>query len=339
MQRALAAAAVSLFLPGFGHGMTRRRWQMLAWAVPGVLAVLLIVVSVWMVYVALALRVACAIDTVRVVRRDQLIATWFGVLPAIAVVIGSIGVGYARLAVGAFQIPTVSMYPTLQVGDHIYVDKLTVRWRPPARGELLVFWHPCEPEVSYVKRVVAVAGDRVEVRCNVLYVNGSATPSQLTARETYEDRPDSLEDPIVRSVGRYRETLDGHSYDTYRAIDRSATEPSSRVAGDPGDFPRLDLSIVPSCNNARFYEHATSVQAVLVPVVTASIDLAKPCEPQAHVVVPPESLFVLGDNRNNATDSRHWGVVPIDNVIGRVIGVWMAAGKDGRDWSRVGAVD
>ena len=67
---------------------------------------------------------------------------------------------------------------------------------------------------------------------------------------------------------------------------------------------------------------------------------AAACEPQAHYVVPPGSLFVMGDNRNNANDSRYWGAVSVDAVIGRTMGIWMSKppGDDG-GLSRFGAIE
>src|SRR4029077_6359438 len=91
--------------------------------------------------------------------------------------------------VEAFKIPSGSMIPTLQVGDHIFVNKfiyglrvpgtnikfgMTVR--KPRRGEVAVFKFPKDPDKDFIKRIVAVEGDTVEVRDTQLYVNGVPRP-------------------------------------------------------------------------------------------------------------------------------------------------------------------
>ena len=77
--------------------------------------------------------------------------------------------------VEAFRIPSSSMVPTLAVGDFLFVnklaygvrmplaDKLTAEWSQPARGDVIVFVYPCERSLDYIKRVVAVAGDIIDV--------------------------------------------------------------------------------------------------------------------------------------------------------------------------------
>ena len=86
--------------------------------------------------------------------------------------------------VEAFKIPTSSMEGTLLVGDYLLVNKavyggevplLGVRlpaWREPSRGEVVVFHPPHDPEKNYVKRVVGVPGDTLEMRDKTLFVNG-----------------------------------------------------------------------------------------------------------------------------------------------------------------------
>ena len=97
----------------------------------------------------------------------------------------------------AFQIPSGSMIPTLRVGDHIFVNKLSygirvpllplkifggkipavaLNWSMPDRGEVIVFITPENEEEDYIKRVVAVAGDEVAVRTGQLYINGEPAP-------------------------------------------------------------------------------------------------------------------------------------------------------------------
>jgi signal peptidase I len=87
--------------------------------------------------------------------------------------------------VQAFWVPSGSMLPTIQIGDHIFVNKLayTVRMpiaefplteqQPPERGDIVVFVGPQDPNTDLIKRVVAVAGDRIEIRQKKLFINGS----------------------------------------------------------------------------------------------------------------------------------------------------------------------
>jgi len=103
--------------------------------------------------------------------------------------------------VEAFKIPSGSMIPTLLVGDHIFVNKFAYgfhvpfsEWRsegpitlirraPPKRGDVIVFVYPKDESLHYIKRVVGVPGDTVEVRDKVVYLNGKAVPHEPLAAE------------------------------------------------------------------------------------------------------------------------------------------------------------
>jgi|SRR4029453_12331982 signal peptidase I len=86
--------------------------------------------------------------------------------------------------VQAFWVPSGSMLPTIQIGDHIFVNKLAYSVRLPLlgtqlmkigelkRGDVVVFVSPIDPSTDLIKRVVAIPGDTVEIRNKVLYVNG-----------------------------------------------------------------------------------------------------------------------------------------------------------------------
>ncbi|MFZ5564941.1 MAG: signal peptidase I [Thermodesulfobacteriota bacterium] len=90
--------------------------------------------------------------------------------------------------VQAFKIPSGSMIPTLQIGDHILVSKFTYGLeipllriplfdgKDPARGDIIVFKYPEDPEKDFIKRVVAVGGDVVEIRNKQVYVNDAPLP-------------------------------------------------------------------------------------------------------------------------------------------------------------------
>lgn len=241
----------------------------------------------------------------------------------------------------AFKIPSSSMYPTLEIGDHIFVNKfiygLRIPWTniklfegSPDRGDVIVFIKPCQPERDYIKRVVAVAGDTVEVRCDVLYVNGVAMPA------TYVDAPCAHEDLdregtwTTEHCSRYHETIGGVTHDAYHAPDRP-----TRAPGVPGtlDFP--DLNKPPSSCATDDAEGAIIPDNQKVGEVVVTKHDAGACELQAHYVIPPGHVFAMGDNRANSSDSRVWGPVPIENIKGKALFIWLSyrdALWDPRSW-------
>ena len=79
----------------------------------------------------------------------------------------------------AFRVQGTSMEPLLLDGERIVVNKFIYRFQPIERGDVVVFWYPRDPSVSFIKRVVGLPGDLVEIRSGQLLVNG------LPAPETY----------------------------------------------------------------------------------------------------------------------------------------------------------
>jgi signal peptidase I len=79
----------------------------------------------------------------------------------------------------AFRVQGTSMEPQLEDGERIVVNKFLYRFRPIERGDVVVFWYPGDPSVSFIKRVVGLPGDLVEIRAGQLYVNG------MPVREDY----------------------------------------------------------------------------------------------------------------------------------------------------------
>ncbi|MBW2058738.1 MAG: signal peptidase I [Deltaproteobacteria bacterium] len=156
--------------------------------------------------------------------------------------------------VQAFKIPSSSMVPTLQVGDHIlvwkfiygikipFVDKkLFVRC--PNRGDVIVFIYPKDKSKDFIKRVIGLPGEKIQIVGKEILIN---------------DKP--LEDPW----GRY------------------------------------------SKNHVN----------------TASVR-----DNYGPEVVPPGSLFVMGDNRDNSQDSRYWGFVGLNAVKGRAFVIYFSWDK------------
>lgn len=90
--------------------------------------------------------------------------------------------------VQAFKIPSGSMEPTLEIGDHILVNKFIFGikipltsvnlfpWEKPQRGDVIVFIYPLEPDKDFIKRVIGVPGDTVRIVNRKLYINGVEVP-------------------------------------------------------------------------------------------------------------------------------------------------------------------
>jgi signal peptidase I len=159
------------------------------------------------------------------------------------------------------------------------VDKLR---RVPERGDVIVFKYPLDPSTDYVKRVVGLPGDVVEIVAGRLVVNGVEAPRQRSESDCPRDGTPSVE--ANTSCVLWDETLDGRTY-------RIETE---TTLGERGDFSRK--------------------------------------------VVEPDHVFVLGDNRDNSSDSRVWGTVPLEYVKGIVRFVWWSSGPSGTNWDRVSAL-
>jgi signal peptidase I len=72
----------------------------------------------------------------------------------------------------AFRVQGTSMLPMLEDGERIIVNKFLYRFHAIERGDVVVFWYPRDPSVSFIKRVVGLPGDVIEVRAGTVYVNG-----------------------------------------------------------------------------------------------------------------------------------------------------------------------
>jgi signal peptidase I len=180
-----------------------------------------------------------------------------------------------------YNVPTGAMSPAILPGDFILVDRSAyravtpfsgqpwVRPRVPARGDVVAFRYPEDPSRDFVKRVIGLPGETVEIKGRVVTVNGTAL-TEPYARFRFEDDDESFSDGM-------RDVLRNGSW-----------------------------------------------------------------------VVPPEHIFVLGDDRDNSKDSRFWGPVPIEDLRGRVLFVYWSreVSREERDdgslpavsirWKRIG---
>lgn len=140
----------------------------------------------------------------------------------------------------SFYIPSESMLPTLKVNDYILVNRFVYKMALPSRGEIIVFHPPHVKDpvnTDFIKRVVALENDVVEVADGVLYLNGIP-----------QDEP-FIKEPI------------------------------------DADFPAYRV-------------------------------------PKGHV-------FVMGDNRNNSDDSRYWGPLPLENIVGKAFVIFWPVSRMG----------
>jgi signal peptidase I len=234
-----------------------------------------------------------------------------------------------------FKIPSGSMIPTLEVGDHIFVNKFSyglmvpftnnpphrfVSWGWPKRGEVVVFIHQRKPEQDFIKRVVALGGDRIKVVNEEIHLQrgGRGTwqkvPRTLEAGDCSHMDKNERDNTWYRVDGcsRYRERLDGRSYTTVYV---------------PTHFGQM-----------RDYPPVADFRRTTVPVgfgFEAADEVVDP------YYIPADSVFVMGDNRRNSTDSRDLsevGFIPESYIKGRALVVWWSWGPESFRWSRVGAL-
>ncbi|WP_295555550.1 signal peptidase I [uncultured Hyphomicrobium sp.] len=200
-----------------------------------------------------------------------------------------------------FNIPSGSMKSTLLIGDYLFVSKLAYGYSrfsfpfsphlfsgrifaaEPKRGDVVVFRLPQDESLDYIKRVVGLPGDKVQMKKGVLYINGDPVP------KVYKDDFANIEcDPYFRHCRRvvykrYEETLPNGG-PTYTVLD---LEPE-------GEYDNTDV-----------FE------------------------------VPEGKYFMMGDNRDNSSDSRATvGFVPFENLIGRAEIIFFSAAIDEPDAMR-----
>jgi len=321
---------------------------MLAWIAAFAASLIACTLSVWLLALPFAVWIAaaiCAYPTVRAADGVGAPTSVIGVLVALVLNV-AVAITVRATALEAFRIPSTSMAPTLLIGDHIYINKLTLHRRPVARGDLIVFVQPCEPDRDYISRVIATAGQTVEVRCNVVYVDGNPVESRLIRGEgcTYDDQDDTTQRWRTSDCSEYVERIDGREYHVYHdprrpQRDQQQTRDGTLPAGDSRDFPTIGRPpYPPSCPVQADGRPAGTHDQQPGEIVVIKQDAAV-CAPQMHYVVPKDHVFVMGDNRSNSNDSRYWGSVPVAQIKGKAFGIWYSHGRSGMNWGRLGSLD
>lgn len=208
-----------------------------------------------------------------------------------------------------FNIPSESMLPRLQIGDYLLAAKWPYGYSKyslpfslplipgrifasqPDRGEVVIFKAPPGNDVDYIKRVIALPGDQVQMKDGVLWLNGKAVPKQR------------IEDFVV----------------PVSANMRAAAGVDGRSPCVMADFEATAADGTAICRYPQFRE--TLPNGVSYNVLDMG---ARPQDDTPAVVVPEDHVFLMGDNRDNSMDSRFpavegggIGIVPQANLVGR----------------------
>jgi len=217
-----------------------------------------------------------------------------------------------------FRIPSDSMMPTLLDGDFIIVNKYAYGLRlpvlnrkfipvgEPQRGDVVVFRYPLDPSVNYIKRLVGLPGDHVEVENDRITVNGK--PVQ------FDVAPARYNDGCYVNFQAATEHLGAH-------VHQSLLCPVPlEITPEPP----------PGCNRKETRSYLCGDHAV-AGLFGEQQKFSKD--------VPEGMYFMMGDNRDNSEDSRVWGFVPEDNLVGKATRIWFnydLQRSGGPKWSRIG---
>ncbi|HWR72827.1 MAG TPA: signal peptidase I [Nitrospirota bacterium] len=198
-----------------------------------------------------------------------------------------------QFIVEAFKIPSGSMIPTLTIGDHLLVNKFVYGPRipftdkrlfsgeNPKRGEIIVFKYPENEDKNFIKRVVGVPGDKIQIVKGKLFINDQPVAIVPVDQDHAKTEPGMFYD----SPSVYDELLGAVRHRVQYLMDQSRKNFG----------PRL---------------------------------------------VPEDSVFVMGDNRDNSQDSRVWGFVKFEKILGRAFIIYWS--WDGEDrwvrWDRIGSL-
>ena len=226
----------------------------------------------------------------------------------------------------AFRIPTGSMEKTLLVGDFLLVTKFTygatsprnipftdIRipyvklpgFKDPKKGDIIVFDFPGDRDeleskevVNYIKRCVATPGDSIQVIDKKLYVNGEIFPNPTNSQFDNVKRPQNFVNPRIFPKGaKWNE-------DWYGPI--RVPKKGDKIKIDSSNYDGWKMFVMKEKHAIRM----TSDKKVFVDDKEL---------PNGEYTVERDYLFMMGDNRNNSLDSRFWGFMPVENIVGEAL--------------------
>jgi signal peptidase I len=217
----------------------------------------------------------------------------------------------------AFRIPTGSMEDTLLVGDFLLVNKFVygasvpfTDLRLPAvkkvqQGDIVVFKYPRDPAVNYIKRCIGVAGDKLEIKDKRPFINGVEFPLPPKGKfsESQLHPAGAAEFGIFPQFGSFNK-------DNYGPI---------RVP-KKGDVVQLGEDTYNLYADVIRYEgHTPSLMGGKVLIDNL---------PQTTYTIGQDYYFMMGDNRDNSSDSRYWGFMPESNLLGSALVIYWSWDPD-----------
>lgn len=198
--------------------------------------------------------------------------------------------------VQAFFIPSSSMEDTLLIDDHILVNKFLYRFRAPSPHDIVVFRFPKEPERDFIKRIIGVPGDRIQVVEGRVLRNGQPTVEPFAVFRGPEQQFNKKNYGPV-TIPRRGET-----------IELAKLNEDERLIFQ--ELQRLQGRDLQWLGNVFYLDRR--------PVTT--------------VPVEADYYFVMGDNRDNSSDSRFWGFLASDHILGQAFFIYWPP-------SRLGSVE
>ncbi len=253
---------------------------------------------------------------------------------------GLIAILFRSILFEPFNIPSGSMIPTLEVGDHILVQKWSYGYsrysfpfgswglwdgrlfgNAPEIGDVVVFRNHQNESFDYVKRMVAVGGDTVQMKAGRLYING-----QMLERETVGEYIVAVLDKDTKNVGFAKENIRIMGNDIW--VDDIQLKDGYTIEYKDNNCGRacgLDTYCRAMCEGQFGVYRATLYMETLpngVKHKIIEVSDSSPADNTPQITVPENHYFMLGDNRDNSADSRYIGPVPREYLLGRVWSVW-----------------